>query len=188
MLSKSRGYVYSPGHLKNCDFIDGLEHWAADPPDALRADRFAGYGKNSQRRWGAPGGTGDTFCVFTRGEGRPNTLAQTATGLTPGKTYTLQFVTADHKDMAAGRIDPKQLGLKAVLGAGAEVIPEKSYVFVDRRNSGRKKDDGLVRVNLHHLRFRAIAPSFTVTFTDAEAEPGTEIALNYIMLKPYFEE
>ena len=27
-----------------------------------------------------------------------------------------------------------------------------------------------------------------VTFTDAEAEPGTETALNYIMLKPYFED
>jgi len=188
MLSKTYGYIYSPGHLRNCDFVDGLEHWAADPPDALRADSFAGYGKGSQRRWGAPGGTGDTFCVFTRGEGRPNTLTQTATGLSPGKIYTLQFVTADYNDMVAGRIDPKQFGLNAVLDAGAEVIPEKSYVFVDRRNSGRKKDDGLARVNLHHIRFRAAAPSVTVTFTDAEAEPGTEIALNYIMLKPYFEE
>jgi len=113
---------------------------------------------------------------------------QTATGLTPGKVYTLQFITADYTDMVEGRIDPKQLGLTAVLGAGAQVIPEKSYVFVDRRNSGRKKDDGLVRVNLHHVRFRAVAPSFTVTFTDAEAEPGTQTALNYIMLKPYFEQ
>jgi len=188
MLSKTYDYVYSPGHLRNCDFTDGLEHWTADPPDAFRADSFAGYGKGSQRRWGAPGGTGDTFCVFTRGEERPSTLTQTATGLTPGKIYTLQFVTADYKDMVAGKVDPKQHALSAVLGAGAEVIPEKSYVFVDRRDSGRKKDDGLVRVNLHHIRFRAVDPSFTVTFTDAEAEPGTEIALNYIMLKPYFEE
>ncbi len=92
--------------------------------------------------------------------------------------------------MVAGAIAPKQFGLNAVLDAGAEVIPEKSYVYVNRRNSGRKKDDGLARVNLHHIRFRAAAPSVTVTvtFTDAEAEPGTEIALNYIMLKPYFEE
>lgn len=188
MLSKAYGYTYSPGHLKNCDFIDGLEHWAADPPDALRADSFAGYGKGSQRRWGAPGGTGDTFCVFTRGEGQPGTLTQAATGLSPGKVYTLQFVTADYRDMVAGRIDPKRLGLNAVLDAGAEAIAEKSYVYVDSRDSGRKKDDGLVRINLHHIRFRAIAPSVTVTFTDAEAEPGTGIALNYIMLKPYFEE
>ena len=186
MLSKTYGYVYSPGHLRNCDFLDGLEHWVADPPDSVRSDKFSGYGKSSQSRWGAPGGTGDTFCVLTRPEGRPNTLTQTATGLLPGKVYTLQFVTADYEDMVAGKVDPKQLGLDAVLDAGAEIIPEQSYVFVDRRNSGRKKDDGKVRINLNHIRFRAVAPSVTVTFTDAKAEPRTQIALNYVMLKPYF--
>ena len=188
MLSEHYGYAYSPGHLQNCDFLDGLEHWVADPPEAIRADSFAGYGTGSQRRWGAPSGTGDTFGVFTRGDGDPSTLTQTATGLTPGRVYTLQFVTADYEDILTGAFDPKELGLNAVLDAGAEVFPEQSYVFVDRRNTGRKKDDGLARVNLHHIRFRAVAPSVTVTFTDAEAEPGTQIALNYIMLKPYFEE
>ncbi len=190
MLSETYGYVYSPGHLQNCDFVDGLEQWVADPADAeaLRADSFSGYGKGSQRRWGAPSGTGDTFCVFTRGDGDPSTLTQTATGLTPGEVYTLQFVTGDYEDIVTGEFDPKELGMQAVLDEGAEVIPEESYVFVDRRNTGRKKDDGLARVNLHHVRFRAVAPSVEVTFTDAEAEPGTQIALNYIMLKPYFEE
>ncbi len=188
MLSKTYGYTYSPGHLKNCDFVDGLEHWAADPVDGLRAGSFAGYGKSSQGRWGAAGGTGDTFCVFTRGEGRPSTLSQAATGLTPGKVYTLQFVTADYKDMVAGKVDPRQHGLKAVLDAGAEVIADQSYVYVDSRNSGRKENDGLVRINLHHIRFRAAAESVAITFTDADAEPGTETALNYIMLKPYFEQ
>jgi len=172
----------------NCDFVDGLKHWEATPTNSLRSGRFSGYGKNSQGRWGAPGETGNTFCVFTRGEDGPGTLTQTATGLTPGRVYTLQFVTADYKDMVAGKIDPRQLGLDAVLGTGAQVIPEKSYVFVDRRNSGKKKNDGKVRVNLHHIRFRATAPYFTVTFTDVKAAPGSEIALNYVMLKPYFEE
>jgi len=188
MLSQTYGYRYAPGHLSNCDFADGLKGWTADPADAIRTDSFAGYGKGSQARWGAGGQTGDTFCVFKRGAGGASTLTQTATGLTPGKVYTLQFVTADHQDMVARKVDPKQHRLSAVLGTGAELIPEQSYVFVDRRNSGKKANDGLVRINLHHLRFRAAAPSFKVTFTDAEAEPGTETALNYIMLKPYFED
>lgn len=188
MLSQSYGYRYSPGHLSNCDFAEGLKGWTAAPADALRADRFAGYGSNSQRRWGGDGGAGDTFCVFKRGAGGPSTLTQTATGLTPGKVYTLQFVTADYKDMVARKVAPKQHRLRAVLGGGAVVIPEKSYVYVDSRTSGEKANDGLVRINLHHVRFRATAPSFQVTFTDAEAEPGTETALNYVMLKPYFED
>ncbi|MHB8995489.1 MAG: carbohydrate binding domain-containing protein [Armatimonadota bacterium] len=187
MLSKGYGYRYSPGHLSNCDFVEGLKGWTADPAEGVRAESFAGYGKGSQGRWGAGGKTGDSFCVFKRG-GRPATLTQTATGLTTGKVYTLQFVTADYKDMVAHKVDPKQHRLSAVLGAGAEVIPEKSYVFVDERTSGKKADDGLARINLHHIRFRATAPSFKVTFTDAEADPGTETAFNYIMLKPYFED
>lgn len=188
MLSDSYGYVYSPGHLRNGDFVDGLANWTPDPPDAVRVERFAGYGRGSQGRWGAPAGTGDTFCVFTRGAERASTLTQTANGLVPGKIYTLQYVTADYQDMVAGRVDPKQHALNAVLGDGAEVFPDQSYVFVDRRNSGSKKDDGLVRINLHHIRFRATAPAVTVTFTDAEAAAGTETALNYVMLKPYFED
>ncbi|MEN6301291.1 MAG: hypothetical protein ABFD96_01125 [Armatimonadia bacterium] len=186
-LSKGYGYRYSPGHLSNCDFVDGLKGWTADPADGLKVESFPGYGSGSQARWGASGGTGDTFAVFTRGQARPNTLSQTATGLTPGKVYTLQFITADYKDMVAKKVAPKQHKLSATLGAGAEVIPEKSYVYVDERTTGKKADDGKVRINLHHIRFRATAPSFTVTFTDAEAAPGTQTALNYVMLKPYFE-
>jgi hypothetical protein len=188
MLSKAYGYRYLPGHLSNCDFAEGLKGWTAEPADALRADSFAGYGKGSQARWGADGKIGDTFCVFKRGGARPSTLTQTATGLTPGKVYTLQFITADYKDMVAHKVEPKQNRLSAVLGAGAQLLPEKSYVFVDRRTSGEKGNDGLVRINLHHLCFRATAPSLKITFTDAEAEPGTETALNYVMLKPYFED
>jgi hypothetical protein len=188
MLSKSYGYRYSPGHLSNCDFADGLKGWTADPAEAVRADSFAGFGKSSEGRWGADGKVGDTFCVFKRGAQGPSTLSQTATGLTPGKVYTLQFVTADYKDMVAHKVAPKKHPLSAILGAGAEVIPEKSYVYVDDRTSGKKADDGLARINLHHIRFRATAPSFKVTFTDAEAEPGTETALNYVMLKPYYED
>jgi hypothetical protein len=188
MLSRDYGYRYAPGHLSNCDFADGLKGWTATPADGIRAASFAGYGASSQARWGAGGGRGDTFAVFKRGAGEPSTLTQTATGLTPGKIYTLQFVTADYQDMVARRVAPKEHRLSAHLGAGAALIPEKCYVYVDQRTSGKKADDGKVRINLHHIRFRATAPSFSVTFTDATAAPGTETALNYVMLKPYFEE
>ena len=122
MLSGAYGYSYSPGHLRTCDFADGLAHW-----------------------------------------------------------------TADQEDMLVGRIDRTQHKLSAVLGEGARVIPDRSCVFVDGRTSGSRVDDGKVRINLHHVRFRATSPSFTVTFTDADAEPGAQTALSYVMLKPYFD-
>ncbi len=187
LLSKTYGYRYAPGHLRNADFADGLKGWTAAPADGLRADSFAGYARGSQARWGAEGRTGDSFSVFKRGAKGPNTLTQTATGLTPGKVYTLQFITADYQDMIARKAAPKQHRLSAVLGTGAELIKDKSYVFVDRRASKQAKPE-TVRVNLHHLRFRATGAACQVTFTDAEAEVGTETALNYVMLKPYYED
>ncbi len=189
MLSEKYGYKYNPGHLRNCDFQNGLDGWkvAAAADEAVKPASFSGYGKGAQRRWGAASAIGDTFCLFTRQDGKPSVISQTATGLVPGKVYTLQFVTADYQDMLNKRFNPRQHGITATLGAGAELIPEKSYIFVDKRNTGRKKDDGQARVNLHHLRFRATAESFTVTFSDVDADPGEELALNYIMMKPYFE-
>ena len=191
MLSKAYGYRYSPGHLRNCDFVDGLAHWTADPAGRVCGPTGSPATGRAARRAGAlRGGTGDTFCVFTRGEDRaehphpdrhrPDARARsTPSSSSPPTTRT----------WSRARSTPRQHGPGAPSSAPARrSFPEKSYVFVDRRNSGRKKNDGLVRINLHHIRFRATAPSFTVTFTDAEAEPGTETALNYIMLKPYFEE
>ncbi|MGI5924188.1 MAG: hypothetical protein ACOX9E_09610 [Lentisphaeria bacterium] len=188
MLSEQYGYRYQPGHLRNGDFNRGLEAWQLSPAaaDAIQAASFPGYGKNSQARWGAGGGVGDMFCLFKRREGQASSISQTATGLVPGSIYTLQFVTADYQDMQQKRFQPRRHGLTAQLGDGAELLPEQSYVFVDRRNSARKKDDGHARINLHHLRFRAIAESVAVSFSDADAAPGEELALNYIMLKPYF--
>ena len=173
MLSEKYGYTYNPGHLRNCDFLQGLDGWdvAAAAAEAVLPASFAGYGKGAQRRWGAASKTGDTFCLFKRQDGQANVISQKATGLVPGKVYTLQFVTADYQDMLNKRFNPREHGITATLGAGVEVIPEQSYVFVDRRNSGRKKDDGQARVNLHHIRFRATAESFTVTFSDADAAP-----------------
>ena len=189
MLSEKYGYKYNPGCLRNCDFVQDLSGWAvqAAAEGSLVKSSFAGYGKSSQGRWGGGLGTGDSFCLFKRQDGKPNVITQQATGLTPGKVYTLQFVTADYQDMLTKRFNPRRHGIVATLGAGAELIPEKSYVFVDKRNGGRKKDDGLARINLHHIRFRATADSFTVTFSDVDAAPGEELALNYIMMKPYFE-
>jgi len=189
MLSEQFGYRYMPGHLRNGDFNRGMEAWALSPAaeGAIQPASFPGYGKNSQGRWGASGGVGDTFCLFKRQEGLASSISQTAIGLVPGAIYTLQFITADYQDMQQKRFQPRQHGLAATLGEGAELLPEQSYVFVDRRNSARKKDDGMARINLHHLRFRATGDTVTVAFSDAGAAPGEELALNYIMLKPYFQ-
>ena len=82
MLSARYGFKYNPGFLANGDFADGLKGWTASPAadGSIRTDTIAGYGKNSQGRWGG-GNAGDTVCVLTRQAGQPNRISQTAQGL-----------------------------------------------------------------------------------------------------------
>ncbi len=190
MLSEQHGFTYRPGHLQNCDFQEGLQGWAVDAAakGSVRTEKLAGFGKASQGRWGGTGGVGDTVCVLTRQNGPVNSVSQKASGLQVGRLYTLQFVVADYKDAVAKKIDPRRFGLNVALSEGAEVLPEKTYVHVDKRVKGRyAHNDGVARINLHHITFRARQPEVTITFQDTDAAPGEELAFNYVMLKPYYD-
>jgi hypothetical protein len=190
MLSEQHGFTYRPGHLQNCDFKEGLQGWTVAPASegTVRTEKLANFGKTSQGRWGGVPGIGDTVCVLTRQNGPANSVSQKASGLQAGRLYTLQFIVADYQDAVAKRINPRRFGLNAVLSEGAEVLPEKSYVHVDKRIKGRyRHNDNVARVNLHHITFRARLPEVTITFQDSDAAPGEELAFNYVMLKPYFE-
>ncbi|MHB8898271.1 MAG: carbohydrate binding domain-containing protein [Thermoguttaceae bacterium] len=188
MLSARYGFKYNPGLLAGGDFAHGLEGWTPSPAaeNSIRPATIAGYGKNSQGRWGG-GSAGDTVCLMARQAGKPNRLTQTARGLQVGKAYCLQFVTADYQDVTRKRYNPRRYGLRAQF-EGAEILPGRGYVHIDRRNSGRYEDNNNVaKINLNRIIFRAKAPELTVVFTDQEAEVGEELILNFVQLKPYLE-
>jgi hypothetical protein len=187
MLSARYGFKYKPGFVANGDFSDGLKGWTLAPAaaGAIRAQTIAGYGKNCQGRWGA-GKAGDTVCAMTRQAGRPNRIQQTAEGLVVGKLYCLQFVTADRKNVVGKKFNPRRYGLAAKLD-GAQIVPEKSFVHVDRRHGGRyDHNDNVGQINLNRIVFRATSPTLVVAFDDADASPGEELILNFVQLKPYF--
>jgi hypothetical protein len=184
MLSARYGFTYNPGHLKNPDFAEGLEGWTIN--GAVRAETIAGYGKNSQGRWGA-GKAGDSVCVFTRQQDAPNQISQTARGLTVGNAYCLQFVTADRNDVIGKKSKPRRIGINVGVD-GAKVIPGKSFVYMDTRSSKHgKKDENVGKINLHRIIFYAKMPDVKLTFNDVAASPGDELLLNFVQLKPYLE-
>ena len=188
LLSKRYGFTYAPGLLANGDFADGLKGWSVSPAaaGAVRADTVPGYGKNCQGRWSG-GKAGDTVCVMTRQPAAANRISQTAQGLTVGKAYCLQFVTADRRDVVGRKGAPRRYGLDVEL-AGAERIGSKSFVHIDRRAGGRyEHNDNVGKVNLHRIVFRAASPTQVVAFSDASAGPGDELMLNFVQLKPYLE-
>ena len=188
MLSSRYGFRYNPGFLANCDFADGLQGWDLAPAGegSIRTDTIAGYGKNSQGRWGG-GNAGDSVCVLSRTADKANRISQTARGLEVGKAYCLQFVTADRKDIAAKKYNPRRYGIDAELD-GAEILPGRGFVHIDKRNSGRyEHNDNVAKINLNRVVFRARTPTQVVAFTDAKALPGEELVINFVQLKPYLE-
>ena len=188
MLSSRHGFRYNPGFVANPDFADGLAGWEQAPAaeGSIRPDTIPGYGKNIQNRWGG-GKAGDTVCVMLRQDGKPNRIAQNLKGLEPGKVYCLQFVTADRADIAEKRYNPRLYGIAATL-EGAETLPDRGFVHIDRRKAhSRKPPENLAKINLHRIVFRATSPSLTLAFSDETAKPGEELALNFVQLKPYLE-
>ncbi len=188
MLSKRYGFRYKPGFLTNGDFADGVNGWTVSPATegSIRTDTIAGYGKNSQGRWGA-GNAGDTVCVMTRSAGKPNRISQTVEGLEVGKAYCLQFVTADLKDVTGKKYNPRRYGIRAEL-QGAEVLDGKGFVHIDRRNTGRyKHNNNVAKINLNRIIFRATSPTQLIAFNDEKAVPGEQLIINFVQLKPYLE-
>jgi hypothetical protein len=188
MLSATYGFKYNPGFLANCDFADGLNGWTVEPAGegSIRADKIAGYGKNSQGRWGG-GSAGDTACVLTRSADKPSCISQTVQGLEPGKAYCLQFVTADLKDITGKKYNPRKYGIDVEL-AGVELLTDRGFVHIDKRKTHRKHDPGQIgKINLNRIVFRATSPALVVKFSDAKAAPGEELVINFVQLKPYLE-
>lgn len=189
MLSDHYGFTYNPGFIANPDFTEGLNGWDVSPAaeDSVRPHTIAGFGKNSQGRWGG-GSAGDTVCVMTRHAETPNRISQTAKGLEVGRAYCLQFVTADLKDVTDKKYNPRRYGIDVDL-EGAEIQADRGFVHIDRRNKGRYKDNNNVaKINLNRVIFRAKSPTQVVAFTDEKAEPGEELVVNFVQLKPYLEE
>jgi len=188
MLSPRYGFTYNPGLLTNGDFADGLKGWTLSPAaeGSLRAETLAGYGKNSQGRWGG-GSAGDTVCVMTRSPAATNRISQTAHGLKVGQAYCLQFVTADRKDLIGKKNNPRRYGIDVEL-EGVERIADKSFVHIDRRKGGRyEHNDNVAKINLNRIVFRAASSEQAFAFTDAAAKPGEELLLNFVQLKRYLE-
>ncbi len=188
MLSNCYGFKYNPALIVNGDFAGGLEGWELSPAaeGSIRPATIDGYGKNCQGRWGA-GKAGDTVCVMTRCADKPNRIRQTATGLEVGRAYCLQFVTADFRDVVEHKHNPRRYGIDVEL-EGAEILPDKSFVHVDRRKAHRSHDSRyLGKINLHRVVFRARAARQAIAFSDEKSVPGEACMMNFIQLKPYLE-
>ena len=195
MLSKEYGYSYIPGIISNCDFEKGIEGWNCTQAEegSIKPDSVKKYGA-AQSRWGlfsGQPGLGDSFLVMRRSEKAPNRVSQAMKGLVPGKLYAVQFVVADYAGIKDSGATAARHAFKANID-GALVIPEKSYVLVEKvgRALGKNKFFG----NIHRVVFRAESTSAMLSLSDwisdkeAGGPAGQELIVNFVHAAPYFEE
>ena len=200
MLSASQGFSCNPGHLRNCDFDDGLEHWTPNPaqPDSIAHWYRKDYGRKLQKRVNDEGlAIGDHAALFSRSLKGPNKLTQKATGLTPGRKYALRFTTADLDEIELPQGICVHYAFHAEI-SNAQILPELGYDKHPQRmeelwwvpKEKRRPRHDIVN---HKVVFIPHDTEVEITFSDwqSEDEAGAPIGqcriLNFINLTPYFE-
>ncbi len=201
---------YELPHLKNPDFIEGLAGWKLSPavarmvagggaarpePVSIAARTATGFGW-LQGRYDRSG-VGDTVLWTRRAPTSPNVFSQTATGLQPGRLYSLRFFTGNYRDYLNG-VSREADNAISVRLPGAKLLEEKcwdariksnyahTYEAFDRNNP--------YRLNYHQRVFRAGTEEMEISFSDwnSDTEPGgpvdEELIWGFIQLQPYFGE
>ena len=180
LLSEKYGLKYLPGIVRNGDFRDGLSSWAT--AGGVKADRIVRLGRNVLKRWWAPGGLGDEFAVFVRGA-KPGRMRQVLRGLEPGRRYLMEFVSFDPREVRSGKSGRRRHPIHVELGAGAAILRDKCWTWVESSQNGSGSRANCGFVNLHHLEFIAHDAEVEVAFDDGEAAKGEEIGINSVVVK-----
>ena len=179
LLSNEYGLKYLPGHVRNGDFRGGLSEW--ETSGDVKPDRIAKLGRDVLQRWWAPGGLGDEYASFVRGK-EPSRVRQVLKGLVPGCRYLVEFMSFDPREVKANKPGKRRHPVRGVLGTGAEVLRDKCWTWVGGKDESAKRVN-CGYLNLHHLVFDARAAEVEFEIDDAEAEEGSELGVNSIVVK-----
>jgi len=177
-------------HLANGDFEEGTVGWEVSLAEegGISTGSMSGlswlegrYPKTSQ---------GDTYLLMKRSQKAPNRVSQALRALTPGRLYSLRFLSADIGDLS----QQQKLALSVTL-SGAEVLPDKQFqhVFANcySHHLGPYDDKNHAWMNYHWLVFKATGPEARLTIADwlDDRTPGgpvgQQLAVNFVQVQPY---
>lgn len=198
MLSDRLGFRYRPEHIRNPDFLDGLDGWTvrAATEGSVAARSMPGYGC-VQGRYSGSHATGDTFLWTRRGE-RPNEVSQEMRGLDPGKLYSLRFITAHYGDVAARRRVRRTLNISVGI-SDADLVPDKSYQALVRNIGSPAHSFSLawnkryIWMNWHQVVFRPKGRKARLTISDWASPDelggpvGHETMYNFVQVQRYWD-
>ena len=187
-------YPYMLTHLRNADFVDGLDGWKAEPgqTEGIGTAHLRGLGR-LQGRW-ASVGTGDHCAVMVCGEAAQNRLSQTIQDLEPGRLYSIKCIAANlddlHTEVPLGPWPVLQGAEVVDQGTFREVMPS-SYAMA-HPDDFEVKLDRMAFTTYSQTMFRPEGRTVELTLSDwkngAPANPlGQRIGFNFIEVQPIFE-
>jgi hypothetical protein len=184
---------YILSHIRNGDFVDGLEGWSASPAaeGAIRPVTRVGFGWNQGRFPRTD--RGDTALLMVRSARRPNVVSQTIRSLEPGRFYSLRMYTGDYEDMSK-----KMKHAVTIRIDNVDLVPKQCFTHVFRnypghRIPGQEREDAQW-MNYHWRIFRAKGKSATLTISDwasarrAGGPMGRQTIFNFVQVQPYDPE
>lgn len=181
---------YQLPHLKNPDFVHGMNGWQAQPAEAgsIAPGKLEGFSWLQGRYPQIP--IGDQGMVFKRSARQPNRLHQTLQALTPGQWYSLKMISAD-----MNQLDVKQSSGLSIELKNSLVDKNRSFSHLYPNNYahsfGPYNVDHQAWMNYQRVVFQAQGTTAELTISDWQDErtpggaAGQDIIFNFIEVRPY---
>ena len=194
LLSKKYGYLYELNHLRNVDFDNGLDEWAAHEaePGGIEVEDIEDlqgiFGASSSRN-------ADRAILMTRSSLGSNELSQEVRNLVPGTAYAFSVYTADYDDLLNGRSIIKTNSV-SITFANTEPVPEPSFqmsatLWRSYPQYGIERFENPFRHNYHRVVFRAREETAVLRIADGAdfgSQDSERLFLGLLELHPYFED
>jgi len=193
---------YTPTQISNGDFIDGTAGWTINPAssDSVAVRTHKGYGF-LQGRYPYRNATETTFLLTRRGKDSPNVISQEIKDLTPGRLYSVSFVTGDYQELLKGVSTEQEHPVSVEIENGA--MYEDWYKTAQIDGPVQKKmtyrtfksfnATNRYCFNIHRYVFRAKGLTAKLVIRDWKnaddpgGPVGQELMFNSIEVRPYFE-
>jgi hypothetical protein len=191
-LAAQLGLTYRLPHLRNPDFVAGLQDWRVEtaPGGRVEARRIAGFGRARGTMRPAP--VGDDVVAMERVGPQPNRISQDLRDLLPGSLYLVTLYSAATDPTGAAAPENRLHGL-CVSVSGADLLPERATREVyNQAYDGVRLQDGRTWFNRHTWTFRAPAATaeFAITDADPDGQPRHDrqsLLFNFVEVRRLLE-
>jgi hypothetical protein len=180
LLSESYGFRYHLDHIRNPDFLQGLQHWTVQPTNApcrLEYSRLLG-----SRQGRFPVADNWDAALLVQATNGPVEISQTISNLTKGRQYSAKLISINQRDLittnSEAAFHPVELSI-----THATKMPEcdsHDMIPFSRRPFTTEKP---LWIDYRQAVFRADAQTAQLTIRVSKTD--IPLLLNFVEVQPY---